>query len=83
LSAEYCRAYDPILLEYYNSQKRIPLLYEWLREWARWTVQLVKVTVKVAMTWIKRRNDRWHYKSACRAIKTEGASPPGKGQAND
>jgi len=63
------------LLECFYSHEWAPSLHEWWREWARWTVQLAKVTVKVVMPWIERRNDRWHYKSACRAGKSPGTSP--------
>jgi hypothetical protein len=70
-------------LECYYSGHWAPSLLEWWRGWARWTWQLAKTTVKVAMPWIERRNDRWHYKSACAATNSVEPTTPSERRTND
>jgi glycosyltransferase involved in cell wall biosynthesis len=70
-------------LECYYSDHWAPSLLEWWREWARWTGELTKVTIKMIVPWIERRNDQWHYKSACAAANSVEPPSPSKGRTND
>jgi hypothetical protein len=64
---------DQLLTSYY-SQDWVRPLRAWWKEWAGWTLQLAKVTVKATLPWIERRNDRWHYENVRRTNATSGSS---------